>query len=178
MDQYYLISNIVIANVDTNPTAPLLKSLDERLQILYHKHGFRQLQSCVSDFLYTLLARQRSPGFYQRWEKENLGREFAQMSCMRHFLHREYKWLQLRKDLLELLDQTVWDGELHLASIDDFLDEIERELYRQKKLFYQSCLERCSIYKEELIAQVMHPSRIAKILDAEGFEGLLKRFGE
>lgn len=177
MQNFYLRVDAVLLNVENTPTAPLLKSLNDAIEILYEKHGFRQLQSCLSYFLYHLLAHQRPIGRGQRWEKENLGRDIAQMPCMQHFLFREHKWTQLRADLLYNLDTNVWDGEMHLASIDDFLDELENELKRQKRRFYETCRERCRMYKEELIAEAMHPRRVAKILDAVGFEGLMAQFG-
>lgn len=168
--------NDVLKDVYNDRLASRLKMLNKELETVYEVYGFSQFRRTILQFLYTLLVNQKPIGYTQPWEIPALAHSIARMSCMQHIYFRNDIWLNLRKDLDTFLDR-AFDGELRLASEDDFLSELGSELISAKRAFYESCRQKCDIYRQDLVATVMHPDRIKKILNKHGFEMMEELFG-
>jgi hypothetical protein len=166
----------VLHGIDNGELAPRLKILNTELDAMYDVYGFLQYRRMILQFLYTLLVHQKPIGHLQRWEIPGLARSIARMSCMKHFYLRNDTWLKVRTDLEYFLDRAA-DGELRLASEQDFLNEFQTELVSAKDNFYESCRQRCGVFKRELVDNVMHPDRIEKLLNEHGMEMLEHIFG-
>jgi hypothetical protein len=58
------------------------------------------------------------------------------------------------------------DQDIQIPSIDNFFTNLSQTFYEIRKEIYKTFAQRIQPYKEELIANVMHPSRIQKMLDS------------
>jgi hypothetical protein len=170
------INEILKAIYNNHPLASRLKTLNNELETIYEVYGFSQFRRMVLQFLYTLLVNQKPIGYSQPWEIPALAHSIARMPCMQHIYFRNDIWQSLRNDLETFLDR-AFDGELRLASEEDFLDELGSELNSAKRAFYESCRQKCNVYRQDLVATVMHPDRIEKILNKHGFEMIESLFG-
>lgn len=168
--------NYSLADLDTAPPSVLLTKLNIQFETILEKKGYKRFRKAFLDFLFFLLVSQRPQGYPQRWERAGLARELSRMPSMKHIFLQDGVWNRLRSELEHYLD-VVNDGELRLASEQDFLDELGSELSSAKRVFYDSCQQKCDLYKHDLIAAVMHPTRIEKILNTHGFEMLEELFG-
>ena len=173
MKKTYQILHHVLKQLEHTETQSLLDLLHTELERIYTLKGYSSLRHAILYFLYTLLSRPRPIGHSQRWEKENLARDIARMPCMKHFFLHGHEW----RSLLERALDVAADGEIRLASEQDFLDELQAELLVQKKLFYKNAADKCAVYKEDLLAAVMHPDRIEKLINKYGIEELDNLFG-
>ena len=168
--------NDVLKAIYDDRLASRLKALNKELEIIYEVYGFSQFRRMVLQFLYTLLINQKPNGYTQPWEIPALAHSIARMPCMQHLYLRNDTWPSIRHDLETFLDR-AFDGEIRLASEEEFLDELGSELNSAKRAFYESCQRKCDIYRQDLVATVMHPDRIEKILNKHGFEMLEELYG-
>jgi hypothetical protein len=166
----------VLHSIDSAQFTSQLNVLNKELEDIYETCGFPQFRRMVLQFLYTLLVYQKPIGYTQRWEIAGLAHSIARMPCMRQLYLRNDILPSLRTELETFLER-AFDGELRLASEQDFLDELQIELKNSKTRFYKSCRIRCAVFKNEMCSVVMHPDRIEKILNKHGFEMLEELFG-
>ena len=153
-----------------------MERLNLKFETILEKKGYAPFRKAFLDFLYSLLVHQRPAGYCQRWEVDGLAREIAKMPSMKHIFLRDGVWERIRTELDYYLNLAS-DGELRLASEEEFLDELGHELSSAKIALYAKCRKRCAMYKEDLMASVMHPSRVEKILHTHGYEMLDELFG-
>ena len=168
--------NYTLLDIENVHPKFLMEKLNVQFETVLEKKGYNRFRKAFLDLLYHLLVHQRPVGYPQRWEVDGLAHELSRIPSMKHIFLRDGVWNRLRTELEHYLD-VANDGELRLASEQDFLDELGHELSLAKKRLYASCQKRCNLYKHDLIAAVMHPTRIEKILNTHGFEMLEELFG-
>ena len=168
--------NYTFLDIENAQSRLLLERLNVQFESVLEKKGYDRFRNAFLDFLYNLLVNQRPVGYPQRWEVDGLAHKISSMPSMKHIFLRDGVWNCLRTELEHYLD-VANDGELRLASEQDFLDELGFELTSAKSFFYESCQQKCAVYKYDLVAAVMHPDRVEKILNKHGFEMLENLFG-
>jgi hypothetical protein len=75
------------------------------------------------------------------------------------FVNKNYTNLLLNALRIDMQIQRTND-------IDDLLANLSETFYEYRKELYKTFAQRIQCYKEELIANVMHPSRLQKMLDS------------
>lgn len=167
--------NYALLDIENVHPKYLMEKLNVQFEIVLEKKGYNRFRKAILDFLYGLLVHQRPTGYPQRWEVTGLAREIARMSSMKYIFLHNGVWERLRTELEHYLNLAS-DGELRHASEEEFLDELGSELESSKLIFYEACRKRCAVYKQDLVASVMHPARIEKILNEHGYEVLDELF--
>jgi hypothetical protein len=147
---------------------PVMRGLADRFKWLLEKNAADRsliILFCFISDVVTYLNHDDEFGRAAILYNKEFMRSFLSLECLRSFIvNRNYTDLLLQTIHIDLEIKT--DGDLHAAAINNFLDDFVLLAYDLRKTYYEMFSQRIQCYKEELIASVMHPSRIQKLLDS------------